>query len=208
MSIRQGGVKGLHFLRRGPTLFFMTPLIATLIARSFRILPAVPAVALLCLAPGSLGAPLPKLPPEGLRLGFTLSCDFETQWWEAVFYPEDGDTLTVRWLTPSLFSDEPKQRPRSLSLTQQQALYDHSRDLLGAASLSWQDDALSAEGPWLGHRTFTVSAQRLDHRLGRVDRLDYDIDLHPGRPLPKELGALATTLKAIDRRLRFSLDCR
>ena len=99
-------------------------------------------------------------------------------------------------------------RPRSLSLTQQQALYDHGRDLLGAASLSWQDDALSAEGPWLGHRTFTVSAQRLDHRLGRVDRLDYDIDLHPGRPLPKELGALATTLKAIDRRLRFSLDCR
>ena len=114
----------------------------------------------------------------------------------------------MRWLTPSLFSDEPKQRPRSLSRTQQQALYDHGRDLLGAASLSWQDDALSAEGPWLGHRTFTVSAQRLDHRLGRVDRLDYDIDLHPGRALPVELEALATTLKAIDRRLRFSLDCR
>lgn len=182
--------------------------IASLIARSFRMHPAVPAAALLCLAPGGLAAPLPELPPAGLRLSFSLSCDFETQWWEAVFYPEDGDTLTVRWLTPSLFSDEPQQRPRALSVPQQQALYAHGRDLLNAASLSWEDDALNAEGPWLGHRTFTVSAQRLDHRLGRVDRLDYNLDLHPGRPLPAALEALAAILKTIDRRLRFSLDCR
>jgi hypothetical protein len=186
----------------------MTPWIATLITRSFRMLPAVPAAALLCLTPGGLGAPLPTIPPEGLRLSFSLSCDFETQWWEAVFYPEDGDTLTVRWLTPSLFSDEPQQRPRALSVPQQQALYAHGRDLLNAASLSWEDDALDTEGPWLGHRTFTVSAQRLDHRLGRVDRLDYNLDLHPGRPLPAALEALAAILKTIDRRLRFSLDCR
>jgi len=186
----------------------MTSGIATLVARSFRILPAVPALALLCLTPGGLSAPLPEHPPAGLRLSFSLACDFETQWWEAVFYPEDGDTLTVRWLAPSLFSDEPQQRPRPLSIPQRQALYAHGRDLLGAASLSWEDDTLDDEGPWLGHRTFTVSAQRLDHRLGRVDRLDYNLDLHPGRPLPPALEALATTLKAIDRRLRFSLDCR
>lgn len=186
----------------------MTPWIAALIARSFRIPPAVSALALLCLTPGGLGAPLPEHPLVGLRLSFSLACDFETQWWEAVFYPEDEDTLTVRWLAPSLFSDEPQQRPRPLSVAQQKALYDHGRDLLGTASLSWEDDALHAEGPWLGHRTFTVSAQRLDHRLGRVDRLDYNIDLHPGRPLPAALEALAATLKTIDRRLRFSLDCR
>lgn len=188
--------------------FFMTLWIATLIARSFRIPPAAMALTLLCLAPGGPAAPLPEHPPEGLRLSFSLACDFETQWWEAVFYPEDGDTLTVRKLTPSLFSNEPQQRPRPLSVPQQQALYAHGRDLLGAASLSWEDDALNIEGPWLGHRTFTISAQRLDHRLGRVDRLDYNIDLHPGRPLPAALEALAATLKTIDRRLRFSLDCR
>ena len=186
----------------------MTLWIATLVARSFRIPRAFPALVLLCLTPGSLGAPLPEHPLAGLRLSFSLSCDFETQWWEAVFYPDNGNTLTVRWLSPSLFSDEPRQRSRPLSLAQRQALYDHGRDLLGDASLSWQDDALSSEGPWLGHRTFTVSAQRLDERLGRVDRLDYNIDLHPGRPLPAALKTLATTLKAIDRRLRFSLDCR
>lgn len=182
--------------------------IATLLVRSFRSRPALPALALLCLAPGTLGALLPEHPPEGLRLSFSLSCDFESQWWEAVFYPEDGATLTVRWLAPSLFSEEPQQRTRPLSLPQQQALYAQGRDLLSAASLSWQDDVESAAGPWLGHRTFTISAQRLDHRLGRVDRLDYNIDLHPGRPLPPNLEALARTLKAADRRLRFSLDCR
>ena len=182
--------------------------IATLISKLFRVPPAFSALALLCLAPGSLSAPLPEHPPEGLRLSFSLACDFETQWWEAVFYPEDGATLTVRWLSPSLFSDEPRQRTRSLSVPQQQALYTQGRDLLGTASLSWEDKTPSAEGPWLGHRTFTISAQRLDHRLGRVDRLDYNIDLHPGRPLSPTLEALASTLKAVDRRLRFSLDCR
>ena len=182
--------------------------IASLLARSSRLRPVVAALALLGFSPESLSAPLPKHPPKGLRLSFSLACDFETQWWEAVFYPEDDAKLVVRWLSPSLFSDEPQQRTRPLSVPQQQALYAQGRDLLNTASLSWQDDALSAEGPWLGHRTFTVSAQRLDHRLGRVDRLDYNIDLHPGRPLPPTLEALASTLKTVDRRLRFSLDCR
>ena len=182
--------------------------IASLLARSSRPRPVLAALALLGFAPGSQSAPLPEHPPEGLRLSFSLACDFETQWWEAVFYPEDGATLMVRWLTPSLFSDEPQQRTRPLSVPQQQALYAQGRDLLGTASLRWEDDTPSAEGPWLGHRTFTVSAQRLDHRLGRVDRLDYNIDLHPGRPLPPTLEALASTLKTVDRRLRFSLDCR
>ncbi len=153
-------------------------------------------------------APLPAHPPTGLRLSFSLSCDFEKRWWEAVLYPDQPTALTVRWFAPSLFSDEPQQRERTLTAAEGEALYENARALLDTVSLAWDADSASPPGPWLGHRTFSLSAQRLDERLGRVDRLDYSLDLHPGRPLPPLLIALGETLHARDRRLSLDLDCR
>ena len=170
----------------------------------------VPWVALLggLLAAAADSAPLPTHPPTGLRLSFSLSCDFEKRWWEAVLYPDQPTTLTVRWFAPSLFSDEPQQRERTLTAAEGEALYENARRLLDTVSLAWDADSATPPGPWLGHRTFSLSAQRLDERLGRVDRLDYSLDLHPGRALPPLLSALGETLHAKDRRLSLDLDCR
>ncbi|MBL6715604.1 MAG: hypothetical protein ISQ03_04470 [Pseudomonadales bacterium] len=160
------------------------------------------------LAANADGTPLPAHPPAGLRLSFSLGCDFEKRWWEAVLYPDQPTTLTVRWFAPTLFSDEPQQRPRTLTAAEGQALYDNARALLDTVSLAWDADPAAPPGPWLGHRTFSLSAQRLDERLGRVDRLDYSLDLHPGRSLPPLLATLGAALQAQDRRLDLELDCR
>lgn len=166
-------------------------------------------VALLLALPAQAGI-LPEVPPEGLRITVSISCDFEQRWWEATFYPSSSLPLEVRWRAPTMRGAQPRELVRDMSSEVRAELYRSARAAMDDFRLDRRPPLLGDPDadPWFGSRTLSLSALILDSGLGRVDRIDLAIDLLPGRALYQDARELLAGLARLATPLDPDLDCR
>ncbi len=170
----------------------------------------VPFVLALFLALPVQASILPEVPPEGLRITVSISCDFEQRWWEAAFYPSSSLPLEVRWRAPTMRGAQPREQIRDLTPDARDELYRSARAAFDDFRLDRRPPLLgdTDADPWYGSRTLSLSALILDAGLGRVDRIDLAIDLLPGRALYADARALLDHLGRLATPLNPNLDCR
>lgn len=159
-------------------------------------------LALLCLLPTVAGADLlPEVPSAGLRITVSVSCDFEDRWWEATLYP--GSDLPLEFQAGS------RDARRRLDPNARADLYARALEAFAEFRV---DRAPRFGGPgadrkWTGERTITLSAMTLDDELGRVDRVEFDIDVMRGRALPEATLGLVDALANYTRLAELEIDC-
>lgn len=158
---------------------------------------------LLCLAAGPAAARdlLPPEPSEGLRITVSVSCDFRDRWWEATLYPgsnlplefQAGERSATRRIDPNVRSD----------------LYEKAIAAFAGFRIDRRPrfQGPGAERAWTGERTISLSAMTLDDELGRVDRVEMDIDVMRGRALPEATLTLVDDIAVHSRLADLELDC-
>ena len=144
---------------------------------------------------------LPTVPSEGLRITVSVSCDFQNRWWEATLYP--GSDL------PLEFQAGERSNTRRIDPNVRAALYEKAIAAFAGFRIDRrpQFQGPGADRPWTGERTITLSAMTLDDELGRVDRIELDIDVMRGRALPEAALALVDDVAIHSRLADFELDC-
>lgn len=161
------------------------------------------AALLLCLAApaGTLAEMLPETPSAGLRVTVSVSCDFTDRWWEATLYP--GAAL------PLEFQAGARSAARRIDPEARAALYALARHAFDEFRIDRRPrfQGPGAERPWTGERTITLTALTLDDELGRVDRVEFDIDVMRGRALPEATLQLVDEIAEYSRLADLALRC-
>ena len=153
------------------------------------------------LTPAARADVLPEVPSQGLRVTVSVSCDFADRWWEATLYP--GAEL------PLEFQAGARTAKRRIDPNARSALYGLARRAFAEFRVDRRPrfQGPGADRPWTGERTITLTALTLDDELGRVDRIELDIDVMRGRALPEATLALIDEIAEYSRLADLALRC-